>query len=100
MRAARSRPGRPNNCSGRLKFAAQNRGVRGLSGIAAVVNFNDRCALGIGIGIGICEKCRKMAVFAHISALARIPREKWRFSAVFWPNNCSFFFLYMNSIAC
>ena len=83
MRAARSRPGRPNNCSGCQEFAAGNRGVRGLSGIAAVVNFNDRCGLGIGIGIGIYEKCRKMAVFAYIPALARMPREKWRFSAVF-----------------
>jgi hypothetical protein len=59
------------------------RELSGLSGIAAVANFNYRCGLGIGIGIGICEKCRKMAVFAHISAPARIPREKWRFSAVF-----------------
>lgn len=99
MRAARSGPGRPNNCSGRPKFAAGNRGVRGLSGIAAVVNFNDRCGLGIGIGIGIYEKCRKMAVFAYISALAITRRKKWLFSAVFYPNNCSFFFLYMNSIS-
>jgi hypothetical protein len=83
MRAARSGPGRPNNCSGCQEFAAQNRGVRGLSGIAAVVNFNDRCGLGIGIGIGICKKCRKMPDFTYISAPARITREKWRFSAVF-----------------
>jgi len=47
-----------------------NRGVRGLSGIAAVVKTNSACGLGTGIGIGICKKCRKMAVFPYISALA------------------------------
>ena len=88
MRAARSGPGRPNNCSGCQEFAAGNRGVRGLSGIAAVVKFQYPLRFRYRLSIGICEKCRKMAVFAYISALARISREKWRFSAVFYPNNC------------